>query len=68
MNKQTFHATATWDGKWWAVQIGGLPEGMVGVTQGRDKDDAKSMAKEAVALLLNVDESTIEIDMTFAED
>ncbi|MQY17764.1 type II toxin-antitoxin system HicB family antitoxin [Nocardia macrotermitis] len=59
----TYVATATRDGRWWAVEIDGLPPGMVGVTQGRDLDDAKAMAREVVALLLDVVEDEIDIEL-----
>ncbi|PSR63982.1 MULTISPECIES: type II toxin-antitoxin system HicB family antitoxin [Nocardia] len=62
----TYNATATRDGRWWAVEIEGLPPNMVGVTQGRDLEEAKSMAREVVALLLDVPEDEIDIDLRVA--
>lgn len=59
----TYRATAIRDGRWWAIEIEGLPPGMVGVTQGRDLDDAKAMAREVVSLLLDVSQDDIDIDL-----
>ncbi len=62
----TYRATATRDGRWWAVEIHGLPPNMVGRTQGRMLDDARAMASEATALLLDVPEESIDIELTVA--
>jgi predicted RNase H-like HicB family nuclease len=62
----TYRAAATRDGRWWAVEIEGLPPNMVGVTQGRDLAEAEAMATEVVALLLDVPEDDIEIDLRVA--
>lgn len=64
---QTYAATATRDGPWWAVEIDGLPPGMVGATQGRDLDDSEAMAREVVALLLELPEDDIHIDLRVAD-
>lgn len=62
---ERYTATATWDGEWFAVEIHGLPEGRVGVTQGRTPEEARSMAIEVISLLLDVPEETIDVDLTF---
>lgn len=59
----TYRATAVRDGRWWSVQIHGLPENYAGFTQGRDLDEARAMAREATALLLDVPEDEIAIDL-----
>lgn len=59
--RPTYHATATRDGEWYAVKIHDLPPGLAGATQGRDLDDAESMAREAIALLLEVDEDSFDL-------
>lgn len=59
----TYRATATKNGRWWAVEIHDLPEGMIGVTQGRDIADARAMARDAAASLLGVPEQDIDIDL-----
>ena len=59
----TYRATATRDGRWWAVELHDLPPKHFGATQGRDLEDAKLMAQDAIATLLNVPKSEIEIDL-----
>lgn len=63
--RRVFRATATWDGEWFAVELHDLPEGCVGVTQGRTPEECRSMAVEAIALLLEVPEDEVEVDVTF---
>ena len=59
----TYRATATRDGRWWAVELHDLPPKHFGATQGRDLEDAKYMAQDAIATLLNVPKSEIAIDL-----
>ena len=59
----TYRATATRDGRWWAVELHDLPPKHFGFTQGRDLQDAERMARDAVATLLNVPESEVLIDL-----
>ena len=59
----TYRATATRDGRWWAVELHDLPPKHFGATQGRDLEDAKLMAQDAIATLLDVPTSEIEIDL-----
>lgn len=66
--RPAYHATATKDGDWYAVEIHNLPPGMVGVTQGRDLNDAESMARECIALLLDVDEDSFDLTLSEGED
>ena len=63
----TYRATATRDGRWWAVELHDLPPHYSGATQGRDLEDAKFMAQDAVALLLDVPKSEVEIDLHVTE-
>jgi predicted RNase H-like HicB family nuclease len=63
--KRRFEATATWDGTQYVVTIHGLPAGCTGVTQGSTRGEARSMAVEVVALLLDVPKDTVAIDVTF---
>lgn len=58
-----YRATATRDGRWWAVEIHGFPPNYAAVTQGRDLAEAASNARKATALLLNVPADEIEIDL-----
>lgn len=53
---------------WWVVEVQGLPEGNTPVTQGRDREDAHAMTRDLIALLLDVDEDSFDIDITFIED
>jgi hypothetical protein len=47
----------------YAVTIHGLPENLCGVTQGRDWDEARSMTRECIALLLDVDEDSFDVSL-----
>jgi hypothetical protein len=58
-----YRATATRDGRWWAVEIHGFPPNYAAVTQGRDLAEAASNARKATSLLLNVPADEIEIDL-----
>lgn len=59
----SYRATATRDGRWWSVELHDLPDKHFGFTQGRDLEDAERMARDAVAALLDVAESEVEIDL-----
>jgi predicted XRE-type DNA-binding protein len=59
----TYRATAKLDGRWWAVELHDLPPHYIGFTQGRDLADAERMAQDAVATLLDVPKTEIEIDL-----
>jgi len=60
MTTTTYTATAERSGKWWAVEVPDVPGAF---TQGRNLKEAAEMAREAVALLLDVSEDEIEIDL-----
>jgi predicted RNase H-like HicB family nuclease len=62
----TYKATATRDGRWWSVELHGLPGSSFGYTQGRDLEDAEAMARDAVATLLDVPIESIAIELTVA--
>ncbi|AWI29052.1 type II toxin-antitoxin system HicB family antitoxin [Streptomyces sp. ICN441] len=63
----TYHATAGHDGKWWTVSLHDLPEGYGGATQGRTWREAERMAREAIALLLDVESDSFEVVMLPAD-
>lgn len=63
----TYRATATRDGRWWSVELHDLPPHYIGFTQGRDLEDARFMAQDAIALLLDVPKSEVDIDLHVAE-
>jgi predicted XRE-type DNA-binding protein len=58
-----YRATAVRDGRWWAVEVHDLPPKHFGFTQGRDLEDARRMAQDAVATLLCVPKSEVDIDL-----
>ncbi|AQA13018.1 type II toxin-antitoxin system HicB family antitoxin [Streptomyces malaysiensis] len=62
-----YSATARYDGKWWSVSFDDLPEGYGGATQGRTWAEAERMAREAVALLLDVEKDSFELVMRPAD-
>ena len=59
----TYRVTAIRSGRWWAVELHDLPPNHVGYTQGRDLAEAGLMAQDAIATLLDVPKSEIEIDL-----
>ena len=63
MTPTVYRATASRDGRWWAVEIHGFPPNYAAVTQGRDLAEAETNARKATALLLDVRESEVEIDL-----
>jgi predicted RNase H-like HicB family nuclease len=63
----TYRATATRSGKWWSVEVHDLPPHYFGFTQGRDLADAHHMARDAIATLLDVPISDIEVDLRVNE-
>lgn len=63
----TYHAVATRERAHWVVAIDGLPEGLVGVTQGRTWSEAQKMAADVVAMLLEVPEESFEVVMRPAD-
>ena len=56
----TYQATARRSGTWWAVEVPQVPGAH---TQGRNLKEAEQMAREAVALLLDVEEDQVLIDL-----
>lgn len=60
MRTREFTATATRESKWWVVEVDG-----VGTTQGRSAAEARAMAKDLVAAMLDVPEDDIEVAVMF---
>lgn len=57
----TYEVEAERSGRWWAARVPALP----GVhTQARRLDQVADMAREAIALLLDVDESAVDVTVT----
>ncbi|MCI0383462.1 type II toxin-antitoxin system HicB family antitoxin [Streptomyces sp. CNQ085] len=63
----TYHATATQDGAYWVVTVNDLPEGLVGITQGRTWNEARKMAVDVVAMLLEVPDDSFKVVMRPAD-
>ncbi|MFE5398667.1 type II toxin-antitoxin system HicB family antitoxin [Streptomyces sp. NPDC056568] len=63
----TFHAVARRDGAYWAVRITDLPDGCVGVTQGRTWTEARKMAADVVSALLDVSEESFKVELRPAD-
>ena len=59
--RRTYKVTATPEGKWWVISIEGLPEGLVGVTQAESEGEIEEMARECIALLLDVDAASFDV-------
>lgn len=47
---RNYTATATRNGKWWVVEVHGLPEEYVNMTQGATWAEAQEMAEDLVRL------------------
>lgn len=69
--RKTYHATATKDGRWWAIEIHDLPEHLVGVTQSavdQGWEEAEAMTREVIALLLRVSEESFDVELKEKEE
>ncbi|MFD5384114.1 type II toxin-antitoxin system HicB family antitoxin [Streptomyces sp. NPDC127074] len=66
-DKKTYNATAKHDGRYWVVTIADLPEGFVGVTQGRTWSEASRMAADVVATLLELSQGAFKVVMRPAD-
>lgn len=64
VERHTYRATAVRDGKWYAITIHDLPPHLIGVTQACGLDEAESMARECIALLLEVPEDSFDLILT----
>ncbi|MGW4541687.1 type II toxin-antitoxin system HicB family antitoxin [Streptomyces chartreusis] len=67
VDSTTFHAVARHDGAYWAVNITDLPDGFVGVTQGRTWIEARKMASDAISALLDVPEESFKVELRPAD-
>lgn len=57
---ETFNATAHREGKWWVIEIPELRQ----TTQARTMAEIETMATDLAAITLDVDPSTIKINVT----
>lgn len=65
--RKTYHAVAKKSGRWWEIAILDLPEHYVGVTQSavdQGWEEAKSMTREVIALLLDAEEDSFDVELT----
>lgn len=69
--RKTYHVVATPEGeKFWVVRILDLPEGMFSYTQAlraNGKGDIWDMAKDFIALSLEVDENSFDLEVEIKE-
>ncbi len=65
--KQTYRVTATRSGGWWALEAPGVRRVH---SQARRLDQAEAMAREAIALVLDVPEDSfdVEVEPTLSDD
>lgn len=72
MTRKTYLVTATPEGeKFWVVRIGNLPEGSPNTTQAlreRGERDIEEMARDFIALLLEVDEDSFDLQIVVEGD
>lgn len=62
--RQRYTVRAAPEGKFWVLRIEGLPEYMAGVSQALDEhgpDGIEAMARDAIALLLEVDKDSFDL-------
>ncbi|MQA64202.1 MAG: hypothetical protein GEU86_22725 [Actinophytocola sp.] len=57
---KTYQAKAVREDGWWVVHVDGI-----GVTQGRSVAEARRMAPDLVAAVLDVDVESVEVDVEF---
>lgn len=62
--RPTYHATVVRDGDWFAITVHGLPPHLIGVTQARGLHEGEAMARECIALLLDIDEDSFDMTLT----
>lgn len=60
MTKHEYTATATREGRWWIVEVGDL-----GTTQGRSVSEARQMANDLAAAMLDVPITDVEVSVEF---
>ncbi|WP_461145700.1 hypothetical protein [Salinifilum aidingensis] len=60
MSAHQYAATATREGEWWIVQVGEL-----GTTQGRSVAEARTMARDLAATVLDVPLTDVDVTVTF---
>ena len=65
--KCTYHAIAEREASHWVVRVTDLPQGLVGVTQGRTWSEASRMVTDVVAMLLDVPEDSVKVVMRPAD-
>lgn len=58
MTRRTYRVTAERDGRWWLVRV---PEVPAAFTQARRLDQAEAMAREVIALLLDVPDDSFDL-------
>ena len=63
----TFKVRAVPEGKFWVIYLDGLPPGCGSVTQALEEngpDGIEAMARDAIALLLEIDENSFDLVIT----
>lgn len=60
--RRTYNIVAERDGAWWAIEVtSGLPKNRVVFTQARRINDIEAMARDAIALLLEVASDSFDV-------
>lgn len=67
MDYVTYEATAERGAKFWVVTIKGLPEQMFNKTQGRTWQEASTMARDLVAMMLEIDHDSFGMHIVPAD-
>ena len=63
----TYQVTATRDGDWWSLVAEDV-DGREVASQSRRLDQAESAIREAIALVLDVDENTLDVEVVLVLD
>lgn len=65
MTRQAYTAVCRRSGGWWAIEVPGVP----GVfTQARRLDQAEAMARDALALMLDVPQDSFDVELEIGDE
>jgi hypothetical protein len=64
--RKTYEVVAVLDGRWWAIEVtGGLPKDRVVFTQARRINTIEAMARDAIAVLLQVEPNSFDVAIQY---
>ena len=64
--RERYRAVAVRSDDWWAIEVvSGLPPNMLALTQARTRGEVEDMARHAVADLLEIDATGVDMSVAF---